>query len=68
MARETWVQLRDAIYVAEAAARDAEMDLASVERTADARAVAASLIAAIDALASTSTEPKAVSPGVYTSQ
>lgn len=68
MARETWVQLRDAIYVAEAAARDAEMDLASVERPTDARAVAASLIAAIDALATTSTEPKAVSPSTDTSQ
>lgn len=67
MARETWVQLRDAIYVAEAAARDAEMDLASVERPTDARAVAASLISAIDALASTSTEPKAASRRAYTS-
>lgn len=60
MSRETWIQLRDAIYVAEAAARDAEMDLASVERPTDARDIAVSLISVIDALAATSTEPKAV--------
>lgn len=68
MAREIWVQLRDAIYVAEAAARDAEMDLANLERPDDARDIAVSLISAIDRLASTSTEPKAVSPSVDTSQ
>lgn len=68
MAREIWVQLRDAIYVAEAAARDAEMDLGNLERPADAREIVISLISAIDRLASTSTEPKAVSTSADTSQ
>lgn len=62
MSRETWVQLRDAIYLTEAAARDAEMDLAAVEGIDDARRIAIDLISAIEHLASTSTEPKAASP------
>lgn len=68
MARETWVQLRDAIYVAEAAARDAELDLTNVEQPDDAREIAASLISVIDQLASTSTEPKAATTRAETSQ
>ena len=60
MTRDTWTGLRDAIYIAEAAARDAEMDLTSVTSVQEATRIVERLVAVIDGLAATSIEPRAV--------
>ena len=60
MSRDTWIGLRDAIYIAEAAARDAQMDLASAASIEEAARIAERLIGVIDGLAATSIEPRAV--------
>lgn len=60
LSRDTWIGIRDAIYVAEAAARDAEMDLSVVGSFEGAAEIVDRLVGVINGLAATSIEPRAV--------
>lgn len=60
MSRDAWMELRDAVYVVEAAARDAEMDLEDAAGPAEVRAIVDRLVDVIGALADTPMEPRAV--------
>lgn len=55
-----WTQTRDALYIAEAAARDAENDLTDQPTRAEMVGIIRSLVRAIDNAAGAHTEPKAI--------
>lgn len=57
---DNWTRVRDALYIAEAAARDAENDLGDEPTTAELVAIVHSLVRAIDVAAGVHSEPKAI--------
>jgi hypothetical protein len=57
---DNWRHVRDALYIAEAAARDAENDLADDPTKAEMHVIIRSLVHAIDAAAGVHAEPKAI--------
>jgi hypothetical protein len=57
---DNWRQARDALYIAEAAARDAENDLADDPTTSELLEIIRGLVQAIDAAAAVHAEPKAI--------
>ena len=65
---ETWFGLRDAIYVAETAATDAELDLADARNQDDLIAIVSNLRRAIAAVVGAVGEPRAVGAGIDASQ
>lgn len=57
---DNWTRTRDALYIAEAAARDAENDLGENPTKAEMIEIIRSLVQAIDAAAGVHAEPKAI--------
>lgn len=58
-----WASARDAHYLLEAAARDAETDLADQPDTSELRDMVRALVGAIDHLIASIPDPKAVGDG-----
>jgi hypothetical protein len=57
---DNWTQTRDALYIAETVARDAENDLAANPTKAEMLEIIRNLVQAIDAAAGVHAEPKAI--------
>lgn len=57
---DSWTRVRDALYVAEAAARDAENDLDDDPTATELISIIRTLVRAIDDAASIHAEPKAI--------